>query len=85
MLYTGTWTPSENYADLISAEEEALTVLANEATIASLQQQISDLTTTNETLKEELEKSKSATTGSTSGFAGINAAQSASPNRSQLD
>jgi hypothetical protein len=91
MLYTGTWTPSENYADLISAEEDALAVLATEATLAELQQQVAELTAQNEELQIELSNRPAGTaTGQTSSgyssiFSGVNAAQSAPTNPSQMD
>jgi hypothetical protein len=86
LLYTGTWTPSENYADLISAEEDALAALANEATLAELQQQIVELTAQNESLTEELQRKVTATASGYSSFmANFNAAAQAAVNQSQMD
>lgn len=56
MLYTGKWTSSANYSSVISAAEDAETALLNNATIASLQKQVTDLTVKNENLVEELKK-----------------------------
>jgi cell division protein FtsL len=56
MLYTGKWTSSVNYSGVISAAEDAATALLNNATIASLQKQVTELTVKNETLTESLKK-----------------------------
>jgi hypothetical protein len=94
MLYSGTWTPSENYADLIAGEEDAQATLANEATIADLQKQIADLTAQIEELNDQLENSAPASSslpasaqssGMSGVLSGLNAAQSAAVNSSQMD
>jgi hypothetical protein len=54
LLYTGKWTASTNYSDLISAAEDAETALLNEATISELQKQISELTAANEALQDQI-------------------------------
>lgn len=54
MLYSGTWAPSEKYAEVLAAEEDALAVVANEALVAQLQQSVALLTAQNEDLTEEL-------------------------------
>jgi hypothetical protein len=54
LLYTGTWTSSLNYSTVTTAEEDALTALANETTIAELQKKITELTNQNQTLTEKI-------------------------------
>lgn len=59
MMYTGTWAPSEKYSDILAAEEDALAIVANEAQVVQLQQQVALLTSQNEDLTEEVASLKS--------------------------
>jgi len=56
LLYTGKWTSSANYADVISAGEDAATAAGNEELIAALSAQVTSLTEANITLQTQLRK-----------------------------
>jgi hypothetical protein len=58
LLYTGKWTSSANYADVISAGEDAATAVSNEELIAALSAQVTSLTEANVTLRAQLRKGK---------------------------
>jgi hypothetical protein len=85
LLYTGSWTPSSNYADQISAEDDALSALANESLITELQQQVSKLTEENANLAESLRTAAATSPQTSSSTLTINTAAAASVNSSQLD
>jgi hypothetical protein len=85
LLYTGSWTPSANYADQISAEEDALSALANETLIAELQQQLSKLTEENANLTESLQAANATSQQTASSANQINTAAAAGVNSSQMD
>jgi hypothetical protein len=85
LLYTGSWTPSSNYADQISAEDDALSALANESLITELQQQVSKLTEENANLAESLRTAAATSPQTGSSTLTINTAAAASVNSSQLD
>lgn len=55
LLYTGKWTASSNYTDVIAAEEDAATVAQNEDTIISLRDQVATLTAQNEELTKQIQ------------------------------
>ena len=54
LLYTGKWTSSANYADVISAGEDAASAASNEELIAALSAQVTALTEANVTLRTKL-------------------------------
>ena len=54
LLYTGKWTASNNYSDVITAEEDAANALVNEQLIAELKKRVDELTAANEALQDQL-------------------------------
>lgn len=85
LLYTGSWTPSSNYADQISAEEDAQSALANETLIAELQQQLSKLTEENANLQQSLQEANASNQQTATSTNQINTAAAVGVNSSQLD
>ena len=83
MLYTGKWTSSANYSDIITSSEEAATALANETTISELRKKVTSLTAANEILVETINKKASvAIKTETAGY--INIASAVGANESQI-
>lgn len=63
LLYTGKWTASNNYSDLITAEEDAANALVSEQLIAELRKRVEELTAANEALQSQPSNSAAASTG----------------------